>query len=331
MAIYKIGVVGAGNVTTMHLDGLKAHPERVEVVAICDLNAEALHKRADQYQIGQRFEKLDDFIENSGVDAAVVCTPSPVRKQVLFPLLEAGIPVFVEKPLAETIEEATEIAQKSRQLGVPVSIDQNFRTFFTFDTVKRLIRENAIGKVAQVVLNDMYYRQDKGWRLDRSRHAMSVMGIHWYDGFRWILGCEARSILCQTYSSAAVECAGDTDAAVQIVFENGVPVTYVQSFSSAYKKVELIVVGEDGTLVSDYRTVHLYRKGTAEPVQSWNESFSKPESAFDGLNQLLMAKEQGTEAPNNVHDNLRTIALLEAAYRSAEQGGRIELKGGLLA
>lgn len=330
MKTYRVGVVGAGNVTTMHLDGLKAHPERVEVAAICDPNEENLLKRADQYEIPQRFGTLEAFIQKSGIDAAIVCTPSSIRKEVLFPLIEAGIPVFVEKPVSETLQEAIEISEKSAEYGVPVSINQNFRTFFTFDMVKRQVQDGQIGAVTNIVLNDMYFRQDNGWRLERERHALSVMGIHWFDGFRWILGCEAQTINCQTRSSSAIDCTGDTDSSVQLVFENDVPVTYVQSFSSAYNRVELIVVGETGTLVANYKTVELYRKGNNGPIQTWNNLISKPESTFDGLQQLLLSIESKQEAANSIQDNLKTISLLEAAYRSSKQRAIVTLQQGIL-
>lgn len=321
--IYRVGIVGAGHVTKMHLDGLKKNQDKVDVVAICDLNPETLSERADAYDIEKRFTSLNDFIAEANVDVAVVCTPSSIRKEVLFPLIEAGIPIFCEKPFCETLEEAEEITEKAKKHGVPVSIDQNFRTHFSFDFVKKLISENEIGSVSSVRFHDYYFRQDQGWRTGRERNAMSVMGIHWFDGFRWILGSEAKSLVCQTYSSPAIECVGDTDSTVQILFQNGVAVTYNQSLSSAYRSTELVVVGETGTLVSDYNNVSLYRRGSKEPVTTWKFPTGgqelKPDSAFEGLRQLIESLETNVTATNSSEDNLKTISLLEASYQSAKE------------
>ncbi|MCT2534797.1 Gfo/Idh/MocA family oxidoreductase [Aquibacillus koreensis] len=321
--IYRVGIVGAGNVTRMHLDGLKKNKDKVDVVAICDPNLEVLNERADAYDIENRFTSLSEFIAKANVDVAVVCTPSAIRKEILFPLIEAGIPIFCEKPFCETLEEAEEITEKAKKHGVPISIDQNFRTHFSFDFVKKLIAENEIGSVSSVRFHDYFFRQDQGWRTQRERNSMSVMGIHWFDGFRWILGSEAKSLVCQTYSSPAVECAGDTDSTVQILFQNGVPVTYTQSLSSAYNSTQLVVVGETGTLLADYTNVSLYRRGSKEPVTTWKFPTGgpelKPDTAFEGLRQLFESMETGVTALNSSEDNLKTISLLEAAYQSAKE------------
>src|SRR5690606_24941578 len=88
--VFKVGLVGAGGVTQLYLDGHKKHSEHDEVVAICDPNDEVLNIRADEYGSKHRLTDLQDFIENSHVDVAVVCPPTSVRKEVLCPIIEAG-------------------------------------------------------------------------------------------------------------------------------------------------------------------------------------------------------------------------------------------------
>lgn len=319
MKKYKVGIVGAGGVTDLHFVGYKDHPERVEIIALCDPNVETLQARADKYGVPQRFTELDDFIANSGIDVAVVCTPSPIRKQVLFPLIEAGLPVFVEKPFSDTLAEATEITEKARRNGVPVSINQNFRRHFPFELTKGIIAEGTIGKVTSILFSNLHFRQDGGWRVNCDRHALSVMGIHWFDGFRLILGAEAKSIVCQNRSSSAIDCAGETDSTVQIVFDNDAVVTYVQSFSSTFNKAEMIIIGETGTLVTGHDKVDLFRKGDKAPLLTWENKISRETATYEGLNQLLDSLETGEEAANSSLDNLRTITMLDAAYVSAKE------------
>ncbi|WP_337101113.1 Gfo/Idh/MocA family protein [Paenibacillus sp. YIM B09110] len=319
MKRYKVGLIGAGGVTELHLDGYRAHKDRVEVTAICDPNEEILTRKADQYGIPQRFTNVDDFIKSSGVDVAIVCTPTSIRKQVVIPLLEAGFPLFVEKPFSDTLEDAIEITNKAVKLGVAVSVNQNFRRHFTFDVVKGIVSEGKIGKVTSILFNNLFFRQDSGWRLQCERHALSVMGIHWFDGFRQILGSEAVSVTSLMRSSSAIECAGETDATVQVDFENGAIATYVQSFSSSFSRSEMIVIGETGTLLCTYGKVELYRKESNTPLQTWDNDISREIATFEGLNHLLESLETGVQAPNSAQDNLKTVAMLDAAYRSAAE------------
>ncbi|MFC4808040.1 Gfo/Idh/MocA family protein [Paenibacillus sp. GCM10023250] len=330
MKKYKVGLIGAGGVTELHLEGYKEHPERIEVAAICDPNAEAMTRKADQYNIPLRFSNLNDFIRESGVDAAIVATPTSIRTQVVFPLLEAGLPLFVEKPFSDTLQDAVDITEKAAALNVPVSVNQNFRRHFTFDVVKGIVAEGRIGGVTQILFNNLFFRQDAGWRLRCERHALSVMGIHWFDGFRQILGSEAVAVTSLMSSSSAIECAGETDATVQVAFENGAFATYVQSFSSPYPRTEMIVIGETGTLACGHRSVELYRTGQQAPETAWSNDVSRETATYEGLNHLLTSLETGIEAPNSARDNLKTVAILDAAYRSAQQRRTITLDRGVL-
>ncbi|TVY06566.1 Gfo/Idh/MocA family protein [Paenibacillus cremeus] len=331
MKKYNIGIVGAGGVTELHFVGYKDHPERIQVTALCDPNSEALHAKADKYDVPQRYTDLSDFLKNSGVDAVVVCTPTSLRKEILFPIIEAGLPIFCEKPFSDTLAEAFEITEKARKHGVPISINQNFRRHFPFELVKGIIAENKIGKVTSILFSNLMFRQDAGWRLLEKRHALSVMGIHWFDGFRLILGSEAKSVVAQNRSSDAINCEGETDGTVQVVFENDAVVTYVQSFSSAYRKTEMIVIGETGTLVSANGTVSLYRGRESKPEDTWENHISREIATYEGINHLFTSMETGVEAPNSSLDNLKTVTLLDAAYVSAEEQRTVYLKQGIYA
>lgn len=330
MKTFKVGLIGAGGVTDLHLEGYKGHGDRIEVAAICDPNVEILTRKAEKYGIQQQFTDLNDFIQNSGVDVAIVCTPTSIRKQVVYPLLEAGLPLFVEKPFSDTLVDAIEITRKAELLGVPISVNQNFRRHFTFDLVKDIVSKDTIGSVTSIVFNNLFFRQDSGWRLQCERHALSVMGIHWFDGFRQILGSEAVSVASLMRSSSAIECAGETDATVQVAFENGAIATYVQSFSSPFPRTEMIVIGETGTLYCTHRSVELYRQGGKAPAQAWDNDVSRETATYEGLNHLLTSLETGEAAPNSAQDNLKTVAMLDAAYRSAVEQRPILLNQGVL-
>jgi predicted dehydrogenase len=104
--------------------------------------------------------------------------------------------------------------------------------------------------------------------------------------------------------------------------------SYVQSFSSPYRKTELTVIGETGTIVATPNEVHLYRRGTMDPVQTWNHSISRETATYEGLDRLLVSLETGIEASNSAKDNLRTVAMLDAAYLSAQEQRIVKLEGG---
>jgi predicted dehydrogenase len=322
-----VALIGCGGVSSMHLDGCARHPDRVRVVAACDPDGARLAQAQEQYGIPAGFPSVERMIEGAEWKAAIVCTPTSVREPMIRTLASAGKHVFVEKPLASSLEEAERMVAACSEAGVRLAVDQNFRYHYPFHLAKERLAEGLLGRVVSIVHQDLFFRQDQGWRTSEPRHALAVMGVHWLDGFRWMLGCEARSVCCQMRRSPAIECAGETDASVQVVFEDGTLVSYVQSFSSAVSRTETLILGERGVLKLGYRSLQVYdRPRAAEPASEWANPYfgergeGKPESAYEGLRQLLLAVEQGEEPPNSGRDNLKTIALLDAAYRSDAEG-----------
>ena len=338
--VHNIAVVGCGNVSAMHFDGFRAHAERVRVVAACDPVPERRAWAEREYGVPKTFASVEDLLGDASAgqhgasasddnwDVAVVCTPSEVREPAVAALARAGKHILTEKPLADTYAEAAGLVTLCERAGVLLAVDQNFRDHYAFGIAARLIADGEVGSVLGIVQRDLMFRQDRGWRIEQPRHALSVMGVHWFDGFRQLVSWDATLVTARTFSSPAIDCAGETDAYVQIDFGR-VPVSYTQSFSSRFAATDTVVVGERATLEFGYGTL---TRHSADGTKVWTNPYAgpgKPESAFRSLGRLLDAL--GTPRPpsNSGRDNLKTIALLEAAYQSAEQGRAVELTGGL--
>ena len=329
MERFRLAVVGCGNVARMHLGGYALHPDRVFVAAACDPDPERQAWAAAEHGVPWLGAGVDELLGAAAFDVAVVLTPTTVREPVVRQLAAAGKHVFVEKPLADSYAEARSMVDACQRAGVRLSVDQNFRTHYGFGLARDAIREGRIGAPISVIHRDLMFRQDRGWRAQTPRHALSVMGVHWLDGFRFMLGQEATRVTASTRSSPAIDCAGETDAVVHIEFGAGATASYVQSFSSAVGQTETLVVGEEAALRLDYAGVQLFKAGGGkEPAETWPNACGaggKPESAFRALDDLLTAIGTGREAGNSGQDNLKTIALLDACYRSAERGETAEL------
>src|SRR5262249_55534680 len=159
--------------------------------------------------------------------------------------------------------------------GVKLGVDQNFRYHYPFDTARQLIAGGRMGTVLGITHHDLFFRQDRGWRVQHPRHALAVMGIHWLGGFRWVLADEARSFTARTLRSAAIDCVGETEAFAQITFENVASVAYVQSFSSPISRTETLILGEEGLLSLDYQKAALFKREAGhEPVEQWTNPFA---------------------------------------------------------
>ena len=311
----------------MHLEGCARRPDRVEVVAACDPDAARRAAVQEKFGIAQGFATIEDLLAGADFDVAIVCTPTNVREAVVATLAAAKKAILVEKPFASSLEAGQKMVEICEKNGVLLAVDQNFRTHFPFHIAKTQIADGSLGAVTAIHLQHLCFRQDSGWRTREERHVIEIMGVHWLDGFRWILNREAQSVTAQMRHSSAINCAGETDLSVQVAFEGGTFATYADSFSSHFNRCEALILGERATLQLDYNGATLLKRGKAP--QHWENPFAgdgKPDAAFDCLNQLLNALENGTPPGNGGRDNLKTLALMEAVYASAASGGTVNLK-----
>ena len=331
MKIFNVAVVGCGNVSNMHFSAYAAHPERIKLVAAFDPVQERVDEVKEKYGVKQGYTDLQQMIDNADFEVAVICTPTSVRSDTIATLAEAKKRIYTEKPLADTLGEARKTVEACEKYGVQLGVNQNFRYHYPFETGREIIESGAIGKVLTILQEDLMHRQDRGWRTEMPRNALSVMGIHWFDGFRWLLSSDPQHLMAETYSSPAVECVGETDATVHILFEQGSSVSYIQSFSSRLKRTQTLIIGESGTLLLDYNGAYLLGED-GEPSQSWENPYKgkdKPKATFTGISEFFRAIEQNGTPANGGRDNLKVVALLEAAYRSAEEHSVVRFKGGL--
>jgi D-apiose dehydrogenase len=328
VTVHNIAVIGCGGVSGMHFEAYSAHPGRVRVVAACDPVTERREWAEREHKVPRTFSSIGDLLGYDGWDIAVVCTPSQVREPAVAALSGGGKHILTEKPLSETYEEASRLVALCANAGVTLAVNQNFRDHYAFGIAAELIAAGEIGSVLGISHRDLMFRQDRGWRIGLKRHAMSVMGVHWLDGFRQLVEGNATRVWARTYSSPAIDCAGETDAFVHIEF-GAIPVSYVQSFSSRVDATETIVIGDKGTLRFDYGTL---ARTTGDGTVEWANPHAgpgKPESTYLSLDRLLDAIETGKQPGNSGQDNLKTIALLNAAYQSAWERRTVELREGL--
>ncbi len=328
---HRIAVIGAGGVTEMHFDGFRMRPERIDVVAVVDPSPERREWAQSTYGVPNAYASVAGALAGTDFDVAVVCTPSHVRVATVRELAAAGKHLLVEKPFAEGIDEAREMVAIADEAGVQLAVDQNFREHWGFETARGLIRESRIGRVHAINHRVLMHREDVGWRNEQPHHALMVMGVHWLDGFRRLLDADAVEVTAATYSSPAITAVGETDASVLVRFADGATVAYTESFSSWINLWDTVVLGDRGTLRiaggqvtvagPDGEESHPVPLGTGE---------TKPLTAYGQLDALLDAVETGVEAPNSGRDNLKTVSLIDGAYRSAEAGRAVTLVDGLL-
>lgn len=100
----KVGLVGCGGISGVHLDGWKKLNPECQVVALCDILKEPLKRRGEQYGVpkDQRYLSHKDLLRRADVDAVDICVPNMAHAPLVIDALRSGRHVICEKPLAPT-------------------------------------------------------------------------------------------------------------------------------------------------------------------------------------------------------------------------------------
>jgi len=123
----RLGFFGCGGIANHHMSKIKDMPE-AQMVAFYDVDAERAKKAAETYG-GTAFDSPEKLLSEGGVDAVYVCTPPFAHGDLELAAIEAGKPIFVEKPIALTMQVAREIERAANQKGIITSVAYHFRYF----------------------------------------------------------------------------------------------------------------------------------------------------------------------------------------------------------
>lgn len=342
---WRIGIVGAGFIVNdCHLVAYrKAGFNPVAIAARTRPRAEEAAKRHGIPKVHESPESLLDDPTIEVLDLAV-----PPAAQV--PLIRAACArgtlkgILAQKPLGVNYAEAVEAVEACSQAGIVLAVNQNMRYDPSIRAAQALLRSGRLGDPILATIDMrgiphwMPWQQDLGWV------TLRIMSIHHLDCFRGWFGDPAR-----------IFCSVRTDPRTRFPHTDGIA-SYILEYASGLRcmgiddtwtgpakegcpsdiRIQWRIEGTDGLAMGDigwckdpYTTPSTLRwaakgdSGFHEP--RWKESWF-PDAFVGTMAQLLVALERGTEPEIGGRDNLRTMALVEAAYRSVETHRAIGLE-----
>lgn len=199
----KVGLIGFGFMGRMHFDNyvrLMKEGAEVELVAICDLRIEELKNASawgniataqDVYDLSpyRLYERIEDMLEKEELDAVSITLPTPLHADLAISLLERGIHVLCEKPIARTSAEAHRMAEAAVRTGNTLMIGQCLRFWPAYEYAKQCVTDGRYGNV----LSGSFFRGSgtpQGWFLngEQSGGCMLDMHIHDTDMINWLFG-----------------------------------------------------------------------------------------------------------------------------------------------
>lgn len=200
MSAIKIGVMGCGVVSEYgHLPPLR-DSKRFDVRSLMDPDRNRLEDYQRRFGVPQGYTEQEAFFK-SGLDAVSICSPAPFHLANIQGCAAHGLPALCEKPLAMDADEAQQIVDLMKQANLPLYVGFCYRFSGCAQTIRDLVRNNAIGQVRtlRLIYNwDCHgkYEQDATgkWvkyqrRIDRMLEGgpMVDCGVHQIDLAQWWL------------------------------------------------------------------------------------------------------------------------------------------------
>jgi UDP-N-acetyl-2-amino-2-deoxyglucuronate dehydrogenase len=197
---------------------------------------------------------FEDAIERPGVEGVVLATPNDVHEEQTLACAERGRHVFVEKPIADSVDAGERMRRACADAGVTLMVGHAFRRLGAARRVKELLDGEALGRVVLAEANISLAGSFKpeAWRAQRARNPggpIMQLGIHCIDTLAYWLGPvqAASGRFAHLHSPADIDDVG----VVTLRFESGALASLTGSFVSP-KTLSLRLFGTEAVL--DYRT-----------------------------------------------------------------------------
>jgi predicted dehydrogenase len=341
---FRIGILGSGFIVNeCHL--VSYRKAGFNPVAIASRTPAHAAKVAARHKIPNVCDSYEQLLDDPSIEVLDIAVPPHAQlgliKQACQRRTAKGI--LAQKPLAMNYPEALEAVRACDDAGVTLAVNQNMRYDQSVRAGKTLLQNGSIGEPVLATIDMRGIPHWMPWQAELGWVTLRIMSIHHLDAFRFWFGDPER-----------IYCSVRTDPRTKFPHRDGI-CTYILEYANGLRCVSIddtwtgparegcpsdiyvrwrieglngLAIGDLGWCHDPYTTPSSIRyatngmQGFQSPV--WRESWF-PDAFAGTMAQLLIALETNTEPAISGHDNLKTMALVDAAYLSAAQGRAVEL------
>ena len=305
-----IGVVlaGAGAFGLKHLDGIK-NIDGVEVVSVVGRRLEPTQKVASDYGIPHACTDLAEALEQPGVDAVILCTPTQMHAEQSIQCMEAGKHVQVEIPLADSWSDAQAVADKQKDTGLICMVGHTRRFNPSHQWVHKKIKANELS-IQQMDVETYFFRRKninaKGEPRSWTDHLLWHHAAHTVDLFQYQTG-EKVIVANAIQGPEHPELGIAMDMSIQLKTESGKILTLSLSFNNDGPLGTFFrYICDNGTYIARYDDLV---DGREEPID-----VSKVDVSMNGIElqdrEFFAAISEGREPNSSVSQVLACYDVL---------------------
>jgi predicted dehydrogenase len=317
----KIGVVGIGSIGFRHARLLSYRPG-IELY-VCDPVCQNLQSALALSSIAKSTDNFTDLLKWP-LDGLVVATPNRFHVEQTVAACKQGIPVLLEKPIAENTLLGFQLLEAIREMEAPVLVGYVLRHAECLNVAKRLLDQGSIGSPVsfQIMLgayDTLVFARTRFSAADRNK--IFVDYSHEWDYLQWFLGPVRRGIAL-SHQSGQLELTQDPNIVDGLLeLDSGVSGTVHLDYVQSPGRRQLILVGDRGTLDIDVvkSQVVLGRRGE-DHLTHYHQLQHRDAMMERQHEHFLDLVRKGATPKVTVEDGVRALGVADALIRSTESG-----------
>lgn len=206
----RIGILGLGRIGAFHAETLSGL-DAVESLVLTDPFADAAKSAAERF--GGEVVDSPQALLAAGVDGIVVAAATDAHPGLILAGVEAGVPVFCEKPVAKTMAEGVQVLKAVEGTDVPIQIGYNRRFDTGFVNARAAVRSGELGKLHTVRSTTLDPAPPPAAYIAASGGIFRDCSVHDFDIIRWVTGREVVEVYAVGGNRGAdyIKEAGDAD------------------------------------------------------------------------------------------------------------------------
>ena len=301
----RAGVIGLGMMGRNHVRVWDEAVEDVDLVAVADPDPEAV-ERATAGRRARGFDDVDRMLAEEELDLVSIVAPTSLHLPVTLAALRAGANVLVEKPIAATPDEATEMIEAARTAGRMLTVGHIERFNPAIRELRRRLTDGELGRIFQI----------KATRLgpfpDRIRDVGVVVDLapHDLDVMRYLVDSEPIRLYAET--ERRIHTLHEDLCNGVIKFANGVVGVLDINWLTPTKRRSLTVTGERGMFLADYIAQDLVLWANPGATETWVNA---------GAGAMITSVAEGEMTRYSIHRREPLAVELDEFAQAVRDGG----------